>query len=84
MLPSVSTQNSVMMTGLQNEIKAQATNLAANISAVNGNAAKTLSGEIKGPQLEDFSSASQTVESGGVVQMWERCRCVKRNLYQLK
>ncbi|EAN0852984.1 SPI-1 type III secretion system effector SipA [Salmonella enterica] len=54
MLPSVSTQNSVMMTGLQNEIKAQATNLAANISAVNGNAAKTLSGEIKGPQLEDF------------------------------
>ncbi|EDS6647930.1 SPI-1 type III secretion system effector SipA [Salmonella enterica subsp. arizonae] len=54
MLPSVSTQNSVMMTGLQNEIKAQATNLAANISAVNGNAVKTLSGEIKGPQLEDF------------------------------
>ncbi|ECG8607826.1 SPI-1 type III secretion system effector SipA [Salmonella enterica subsp. salamae] len=54
MVAGVSNQSPVMMPGVQNESKTQATNLAANLSAVSGNAAATLSGEIKGPQLEEF------------------------------
>ncbi|QVP55692.1 SPI-1 type III secretion system effector SipA [Salmonella enterica subsp. salamae] len=54
MVASVRTQPPVMMPGMQTEVKTQATNLAANISAVSGNTATTLSGEIKGPQLEEF------------------------------
>ncbi len=54
MVAGVSNQSPVMMPGVQNESKTQATNLAANISAVSGNTATTLSGEIKGPQLEEF------------------------------
>lgn len=42
------------MPGMQTEIKTQATNLAANLSAVRESATATLSGEIKGQQLEDF------------------------------
>ncbi|MEA7609776.1 hypothetical protein ONJ23_27740, partial [Salmonella enterica subsp. enterica serovar Virginia] len=41
----------VIMPGMQTEIKTQATNLAANLSAVRESATTTLSGEIKGPQL---------------------------------
>ncbi|EEE2302004.1 SPI-1 type III secretion system effector SipA [Salmonella enterica subsp. diarizonae] len=54
MVASVRTPPPVVITGMQTELKTQATKLAANISAVSGNAASTLSGEIKGPQLEDF------------------------------
>ncbi|EBX6017461.1 type III secretion system effector SipA [Salmonella enterica subsp. enterica serovar Dortmund] len=54
MVTSVRTQPPVMMPGMQTEIKTQATNLAANLSAVRGGAADMLSGEIKGPQLEHF------------------------------
>lgn len=54
MVTSVRTQPPVMMPGMQTEIKTQATNLAANLSAVRESATATLSGEIKGPQLEDF------------------------------
>lgn len=54
MVAGVSNQSPVMMPGVQNESKTQATNLAANLSAVSGNTATTLSGEIKGPQLEEF------------------------------
>ncbi|HCL5254811.1 TPA: SPI-1 type III secretion system effector SipA [Salmonella enterica] len=54
MVAGVSNQSPVMMPGVQNESKTQATNLAANISSVSGNTATTLSGEIKGPQLEEF------------------------------
>lgn len=59
MVTSVRTQPPVMMPGMQTEIKTQATNLAANISAVSGNAASTLSGEIRGPQLEDFPALTK-------------------------
>ncbi|EIA9364800.1 SPI-1 type III secretion system effector SipA [Salmonella enterica] len=54
MVTSVRTQPPVIMPGMQTEIKTQATNLAANLSAVRESATTTLSGEIKGPQLEDF------------------------------
>lgn len=54
MVTSVRTQPPVIMPGMQTEIKTQATNLAANLSAVRESATATLSGEIKGPQLEDF------------------------------
>ncbi|EBX1466155.1 SPI-1 type III secretion system effector SipA [Salmonella enterica subsp. salamae] len=54
MIVGVSNQSPVMMPGVQNESKTQATDLAANISAVSGNTATTLSGEIKGTQLEEF------------------------------
>ncbi|EAO7516997.1 SPI-1 type III secretion system effector SipA [Salmonella enterica] len=54
MVTSVRTQPPVMMPGMQTEIKTQATNLAANLSAVRESATATLSGEIKGPQLEGF------------------------------
>lgn len=54
MVASVRTQPPVMMPGMQTEVKTQATNLAANLSAVRESAAATLSAEIKGPQLEDF------------------------------
>ncbi|EBV7124042.1 SPI-1 type III secretion system effector SipA [Salmonella enterica subsp. enterica serovar Oranienburg] len=54
MVTSVRTQPPVIMPGMQTEIKTQATNLAANLSAVRESATAALSGEIKGPQLEDF------------------------------
>lgn len=54
MVTSVRTQPPVIMPGMQTEIKTQATNLAANLSAVRESATATLSGEIKGQQLEDF------------------------------
>ncbi|MGU6969800.1 SPI-1 type III secretion system effector SipA [Salmonella enterica subsp. enterica serovar Oranienburg] len=54
MVTSVRTQPPVIMPGMQTEIKTQATNLAANLSAVRESATAMLSGEIKGPQLEDF------------------------------
>ncbi|EBC3175176.1 SPI-1 type III secretion system effector SipA, partial [Salmonella enterica] len=54
MVTSVRTQPPVIMPGMQTEIKTQATNLAANLSAVRESATTTLSGEIRGPQLEDF------------------------------
>ncbi|EAT1196275.1 type III secretion system effector SipA [Salmonella enterica] len=54
MVASVRIQAPVVMPGMQNEIRTQATDLAANLSAVRGNAAATLSGEIKGTQLEHF------------------------------
>ncbi len=59
MVASVRTPPPVVITGMQTEIKTQATNLAANIAAVSGNAASTLSGEIKGPQLEDFPALTK-------------------------
>lgn len=59
MVASVRTPPPVVLTGMQTEIKTQATNLAANIAAVSGNAASTLSGEIKGPQLEDFPALTK-------------------------
>ncbi|HCL5250965.1 TPA: SPI-1 type III secretion system effector SipA [Salmonella enterica] len=59
MVASVRTPPPVVLTGMQTEIKTQATNLAANIAAVSGNAASTLSGEIKGPQLEDFPALTR-------------------------
>ncbi|EBJ8406454.1 SPI-1 type III secretion system effector SipA [Salmonella enterica subsp. enterica serovar Denver] len=54
MFTSVRAQLPVIMPGMQTEIKTQATNLAANLSAVRESATATLPGEIKGPQLEDF------------------------------
>ncbi|EOH0854101.1 SPI-1 type III secretion system effector SipA [Salmonella enterica subsp. enterica serovar 50:k:e,n,x,z15] len=59
MVASVRTPPPVVITGMQTEIKTQATNLAANIAAVSGNAASTLSGEIKVPQLEDFPALTK-------------------------
>ncbi|EAA7387012.1 pathogenicity island 1 effector protein SipA [Salmonella enterica subsp. enterica] len=59
MVASVRIQASVVMPGMQNDIRTQATDLAANLSAVRGNAAATLSGEIKGTQLEDFPALTK-------------------------
>lgn len=59
MVASVRTQPPVMMPGMQTEVKTQATNLAANLSAVRESAAATLSGEIKGPQPEDFPALTK-------------------------
>lgn len=59
MVTSVRTQPPVIMPGMQTEVKTQATNLAANLSAVRESAAATLSGEIKGPQLEDFPALTK-------------------------
>ena len=59
MVASVRTPPPVVITGMQTEIKTQATNLAANISAVSGNATSTLSGEINGPRLEDFPALTK-------------------------
>ncbi|EAO9997280.1 SPI-1 type III secretion system effector SipA [Salmonella enterica] len=59
MVASVRIQAPVVMPGMQNEIRTQATDLAANLSAVRGNAAATLSGEIKGTQLEDFPALTK-------------------------
>ncbi|EBO9741855.1 SPI-1 type III secretion system effector SipA [Salmonella enterica] len=59
MVASVSIQAPVVMPGMQNEIRTQATDLAANLSAVRGNAAATLSGEIKGTQLEHFPALTK-------------------------
>ncbi|EBX9239788.1 pathogenicity island 1 effector protein SipA [Salmonella enterica] len=59
MVASVRTQPPVMMPGMQTEVKTQATNLAANLSAVRESAAATLSAEIKGPQLEDFPALTK-------------------------
>lgn len=47
MVASVRTQPPVMMPGMQTEVKTQATNLAANLSAVRESAAATLSGKLK-------------------------------------
>lgn len=59
MVASVRTQPPVIMPGIQTEVKTQATNLAANLSAVRESAAATLSGEIKGPQPEDFPALTK-------------------------
>lgn len=59
MVASVRTQPPVIMPGMQTEVKTQATNLAANLSAVRESAAATLSGEIKGPQPEDFPALTK-------------------------
>ncbi|EAY0430321.1 pathogenicity island 1 effector protein SipA [Salmonella enterica] len=59
MVASVRIQAPVVMPGMQNEIRTQATDLAANLSAVRGNAAATLSGEIKGTQLEHFPALTK-------------------------
>lgn len=59
MVASVRTQPPVMMPGMQTEVKTQATNLAANLSAVRESAAATLSAEIKGPQLEHFPALTK-------------------------
>ncbi|EAO7822652.1 type III secretion system effector SipA [Salmonella enterica] len=59
MVASVRIQAPVVMPGMQNDIRTQATDLAANLSAVRGNAAATLSGEIKGTQLEDFPALTK-------------------------
>ncbi|ECC9656440.1 pathogenicity island 1 effector protein SipA [Salmonella enterica subsp. enterica] len=59
MVTSVRIQPPVIMPGMQTEIKTQATNLAANLSAVRESATATLSGEIKGPQLEDFPALTK-------------------------
>ncbi|HCM2052162.1 TPA: pathogenicity island 1 effector protein SipA, partial [Salmonella enterica subsp. salamae serovar 56:z10:e,n,x] len=59
MVASVRTQPPVMMPGMQTEVKTQATNLAANLSAVRESAPAALSGEIKGPQLEDFPALTK-------------------------
>nr|VUD27183.1 pathogenicity island 1 effector protein SipA [Salmonella sp. NCTC 7297] len=84
MVASVRIQAPVVMPGMQNDIRTQATDLAANLSAVRGNAAATLSGEIKGTQLEDFPALTKTGESGKLIQLWERRRGVKRHFYQFK
>lgn len=59
MVANVRIQATVVMPDMQNEIRTQATDLAANLSAVSGNAAVTLSGEIKGTQLEDFPALTK-------------------------
>ncbi len=66
MVTSVRTQPPVIMPGMQTEIKTQATNLAANLSAVRESATATLSGEIKGQQLEDFPALIKR-------RVWMRC-----------
>lgn len=54
MVTSVRTQPPVIMPGMQTEIKTQATNLAANLSAVRESATTTLSGEIKARNWKIF------------------------------
>lgn len=54
MVSSVSLQSPVRMAGIQNEVKTQATKLAANISAIRESATTSPLGDIKGPKLEDF------------------------------
>ncbi|AID25706.1 SPI-1 type III secretion system effector SipA [Salmonella bongori] len=54
MVSSVSLQSPVRMAGIQNDVKMQATKLAANISAIRESATTSPLGDIKGPKLEDF------------------------------
>ncbi|EBF2916670.1 type III secretion system effector SipA [Salmonella enterica] len=54
MLTSVRPQSPVTMAGMQNEVKMQATKLAANISGIRESALTSPLGDIKGPKAEDF------------------------------
>ncbi|HCL5268937.1 TPA: pathogenicity island 1 effector protein SipA [Salmonella enterica] len=54
MLTSVRPQSPVVMAGMQNEVKMQATKLAANISGIRESAIPSPLGDIKGPKEEDF------------------------------
>ncbi|HAD92132.1 MAG TPA: hypothetical protein DCG55_02550, partial [Salmonella bongori] len=59
MVSSVSLQSPVRMAGIQNEVKMQATKLAANISAIRESATTSPLGDIKGPKLEDFPALAR-------------------------
>ncbi|ECG1193296.1 pathogenicity island 1 effector protein SipA [Salmonella bongori] len=59
MVSSVSLQPPVRMAGIQNEVKMQATKLAANISAIRESATTSPLGDIKGPKLEDFPALAR-------------------------
>lgn len=77
MVASVRTQPPVMMPGMQTEVKTQATNLAANLSAVRESAAATLSGEIKGPQLEDFPALTKQASLEALFKCGEDAEALK-------
>ncbi|ELA4570183.1 SPI-1 type III secretion system effector SipA [Salmonella enterica] len=77
MVASVRTQPPVMMPGMQTEVKTQATNLAANLSAVRESAAATLSGEIKGPQPEDFPALTKQASLEALFKCGEDAEALK-------
>lgn len=77
MVASVRTQPPVMMPGMQTEVKTQATNLAANLSAVRESAAATLSEEIKGPQLEDFPALTKQASLEALFKCGEDAEALK-------
>lgn len=77
MVASVRTQPPVMMPGMQTEVKTQATNLAANLSAVRESAAVTLSEEIKGPQLEDFPALTKQASLEALFKCGEDAEALK-------
>ncbi|EDT2641729.1 SPI-1 type III secretion system effector SipA [Salmonella enterica] len=77
MVASVRTQPPVMMPGMQTEVKTQATNLAANLSAVRESAPAALSGEIKGPQLEDFPALTKQASLEALFKCGEDAEALK-------
>lgn len=77
MVASVRTQPPVIMPGMQTEVKTQATNLAANLSAVRESAAATLSGEIKGPQPEDFPALTKQASLEALFKCGEDAEALK-------
>lgn len=83
MVTSVRTQPPVIMPGMQTEIKTQATNLAANLSAVRESATTTLSGEIRGPQLEDFPALIKQASLDALFKCGKDAEALKK-FYQFK
>ncbi|EEN7280992.1 SPI-1 type III secretion system effector SipA [Salmonella enterica subsp. salamae] len=77
MVASVRTQPPVMMPGMQTEVKTQATNLAANLSAVRESAPAALSAEIKGPQLEDFPALTKQASLEALFKCGEDAEALK-------
>lgn len=77
MVASVRTPPPVVITGMQTELKTQATKLAANIAAVSGNATSTLSGEIKGLQLEDFPALTKNSSLEALFKCGEDAEALK-------